>query len=86
MREIFRDPMGMGMADHPSKAKEKFLQLAPTTNERKSPMAGRQSVNSEGNIFHTGEYWFDSFTKNYRRLLALNGTQSKKQLQIKFRL
>lgn len=53
---------------------------------KKSPMAGRQSVDSEGNIFHTGEYWFDSFTKNYRRLLALNGTQSKKQLQIKFRL
>lgn len=37
-------------------------------------------------LFHTGEYWFDSFTKNYRRLLALNGTQSKKQFQIKFRL
>lgn len=69
--------MIMGMADHPSKAKEKVLYLAPTINEEKA-----QCLDSEGNIFHTREYCFDSFTKNYRRLLALNGTQSKSRSRL----
>jgi len=58
--------MVIGMANHPSKAKEKLLYLVPTTNEKKAQIPDRQPLDSEGNIFHTAEYCFDSLTKNYR--------------------